>query len=70
MIHVYPLDEESMHDLTEAGTTCQCSPRVYWSEAEPIVVHRSRDGREYIEDAEEIINGSGSLPNSQEPGVE
>lgn len=53
MIHAYPVDEEARHELT--GTACPCGHRVDWSEADAIVVHRSWNGRELIEEAEEII---------------
>ena len=53
MIHILPLNDLKEHEET---TTCPCGPRVDWSEAEAIVIHRSWDGREYIEDAERIIN--------------
>lgn len=59
MIHVYPLNEEADHDLTDAGHACRCVPKVDWTLAECLVVHRSKDGREYIEEAERIVNGTG-----------
>lgn len=58
MIHVYPVDEEARHNLT--GTACPCGPRVDWSEAEAIVVHRSWNGRELIEEAERCVYGEQS----------
>ena len=56
MIHVLPLNDLREHEET---TTCPCGPVVEWEHAEPLVIHRSWDGREYIEDAERIINGKG-----------
>jgi len=69
VIHVYPVDEQDRHDLTEYGAACLCRPDVDWSEAEAVVVHRSWNGRELIEQAEEIINGPGSFPDGNSPGV-
>ena len=37
-------------------TACPCGPVVEWEHAEPLVIHRSWDGREFVEDAERIIN--------------
>ena len=47
MIHVYPLDEESRHNLT--GTLCECMPTVDFNGSEAIVVHNAFDGREMFE---------------------
>ncbi len=56
MSHVYPLNDEREH-VTE-GTMCWCDPRLITDEPELIVVHNSADGRELIEQAEEIKNES------------
>lgn len=52
MIHVYPLNDEREH-VTE-GTTCWCDPQLDLEQPEIIVIHNSLDGRELIEQAEEI----------------
>lgn len=38
MIHVYPTEEEHLHELE--GTCCPCGVEVDWSEPEAIVTHR------------------------------
>ena len=38
MIHVYPIDEESEHELGEE-TTCPCGVRVEWQWPEEVVIH-------------------------------
>jgi hypothetical protein len=64
VIHIVPLDDLKPHE--EEGTQCHCSPRVFFSDpdtgeafAEAIVVHRSFDGREGVEEAEAILNRIG-----------
>lgn len=54
-IHTYPVNDLREHDTD--GLTCWCDPRVEWEGAEPLVIHNSADGREAVEQAEEIING-------------
>lgn len=61
MIHVYPMNDEKEHD-TES-TMCWCQPRVEWVDQDSgeaysgaMVIHNSADGRELIEQAEEIKN--------------
>lgn len=54
MIHVFPLNDEHKHVLE--GTCCPCSPVVEWEHEEALVIHRSWDGREFVEEAENIIN--------------
>lgn len=52
--HVFPDDERFFHSLS--GTRCPCKPRVTHNfGGRLVVVHRSEDGREYIEDAERIF---------------
>ena len=53
MIHVYPLHDDRDHDTSDT-TTCWCEPSLITDEPELIVVHNSMDGRELIEQAEEI----------------
>jgi hypothetical protein len=53
MIHVYPINDEKEHELE--GTQCWCEPVLDVSNfGELIVIHNSADGRELIEQAEEI----------------
>lgn len=54
MIHILPINDEMEHE--EEGTACRCDPKLITDEAELIVVHNSADGRELIEQAEEIKN--------------
>lgn len=61
-VHVYPVNDLKEHD-TE-GLTCWCCPVIEWGDAdlgdpyaEPLVIHNSADGREAVEQAEEIVNG-------------
>jgi hypothetical protein len=37
MIHVYPEEEEKLHELE--GTCCPCGAEIDWSEPIPIVIH-------------------------------
>jgi hypothetical protein len=53
MIHVYPLKDEREHDTGDT-TTCWCEPKLDTEGPELIVIHNSMDGRELIEQAEEI----------------
>lgn len=54
MIHVLPINDEREH--IEEGTTCWCDPQLITDEPELIVVHNSADGRELVEQAEDIKN--------------
>ena len=55
MQHVHPLNED--HDTSERGNTCKCNPEVIIQpNSEIIVVHKSFDGREGVEWANEILN--------------
>lgn len=58
MIHVLPINDEREHEET---TMCWCGPHVEWSDhetdeaySEGLVIHNSADGRELVEQAEEI----------------
>jgi hypothetical protein len=55
MIHVYPLNDEREHETGDT-TTCWCDPKLDIDNPEMIVIHNSADGRELIEQAEEIKN--------------
>jgi hypothetical protein len=39
VIHVYPTDEEHLHDLE--GTCCKYGVEVDWSDPEAVVIHNS-----------------------------
>lgn len=63
MVHMYPVNDLREHELE--GTMCPCGPQVLWKDpdtgeayAEAPVIHRSWDGREIVEEAEEIINAT------------
>lgn len=53
MINVFPTYDLKPHTL---NTTCECSPRVLLENGEMIVVHSSFDGREALEEANEILD--------------
>ena len=59
MMHVLPINDEREHETT---TTCWCEPRIEWNDpetgevySEALVIHNSADGRELIEQADEIL---------------
>lgn len=54
MINVLPVNDIKEH--TE-DTTCECSPTVEYEGSEILVIHNSYDGREALEQAEEILKG-------------
>lgn len=57
--HVTPTDDLKPH--ANAGTTCECEPRVEFSESgDMIVIHNSYDGREGVEWANELLNMEGN----------
>lgn len=49
--HVVPEDETALHTLSQS---CSCGPRPDHSDFISVWVHRSRDFRELIEEAEAI----------------
>jgi len=55
MINVIPIDDLKPH--TE-DSTCECQPRVYFENEEMIIIHSSFDGREALEEVNEILNES------------
>jgi len=55
--HIFPLDEEDKHDLE--GFYCDCDPRIDWDN--DLVVHNSFDGREAVEQANEILRNGDSI---------
>ena len=52
-IHVYPIDDFKDHLLE---STCDCNPAVTIQNGEMIICHNSFDGREIIEEVNEILN--------------
>lgn len=50
--HIYPINDEREHKLKSLD--CPCGPRIDWSFPNPLVIHRSWDGREFVEEAERI----------------
>lgn len=53
MINVLPVNDTEDH---EELSTCKCIPLVYLENGEIIIVHSSFDGREYVEQVNEILN--------------
>ena len=53
MINVTPTNDLKEHI---DDTTCWCNPEVILENNEMIVIHNSMDGREYLEEAEKILN--------------
>jgi len=51
-IHIYPLDDLKEHVLE---STCECQPTVIIENGELIVCHNAFDGRELIEEVNEIL---------------
>lgn len=51
-IHAYPLNDLKEHIFE---STCDCCPTVIIQNGEMIVCHNSFDGREIIEEANEIL---------------
>jgi len=52
--HVYPLDDLRPH-VTEKAS-CWCDPKIEEYEEGTVVIHNAADHREYVEEAEEIVN--------------
>ena len=54
MINVIPINDIIPHQEHEA---CMCNPIVEYKEAEPIIIiHNSFDGREYLEQSQQLNN--------------
>lgn len=51
-IHVYPLNDLHEHILE---STCECNPTVTIQHGEMVICHKSFDGREIIEQVNEIL---------------
>ena len=59
MIHVMPVGDLREHEESDG---CPCGPDVRWGDEdgpfdECVVIHRSWDGREVVEEAEALIRG-------------
>lgn len=54
MIHVVPVNDTRPH---EDSSACWCHPSVDFDLPEPVAVHNSDDGREYVEQANAIVDG-------------
>ena len=52
MIHILPVGDIKPH---EESTTCHCQPKVIMESGEMIVVHSAFDGREALEEFNEIM---------------
>jgi hypothetical protein len=52
MINIYPINDTKSHVL---NTTCDCDPSIIEEYGELIVSHNSYDGREAVEEANEIL---------------
>jgi len=52
-IHVYPINDTEEHDLE--SSTCHCSPYLEVVGGDLLVVHTAFDGRDVIEEAQELI---------------
>ena len=66
IFHVYPMNEEHSQEiiielparLHSPKSTCKCKPKVKWNEVKGtwIVLHGAFDGREALEEVNEILN--------------
>jgi bisphosphoglycerate-independent phosphoglycerate mutase (AlkP superfamily) len=54
MIHVIPLDDTNCHSME--NHLCACDPKIKDEGGTLIVIHNSYDGREALEQANEILN--------------
>ena len=54
MICIVPINDFKPHD--DFNSMCECEPSLIMENEEMILVHNSYDGREYVEQANEIIN--------------
>jgi len=64
--HVYPLNDLEEHNTDETPLfpnketgkycECKCLPREEWNNECLIIIHNSYDGREFLEQANEILN--------------
>lgn len=53
-INIYPLNDEQEHVLE--GTSCPCCPEYKPADGGDLIVHSAFDGRDLVEQAEEILN--------------
>ncbi len=61
-LHVMPIDDEKEHHMKYF---CGCDPRLIYESGTIIVVHNSYDGREAIEEANEIINNMNTYTEAE-----
>jgi uncharacterized protein YlzI (FlbEa/FlbD family) len=54
-INICPINDIKPHTF---NSTCECNPDVIIENGEMLIVHNSFDGRELVEEAENIINGN------------
>lgn len=52
-LHILPINDLKEH---EESSTCECCPKLIIENGEMIFVHNSFDGREIIEEVNEILN--------------
>lgn len=57
MIVITPINDLSKHD--DYSTTCECEPKIKFTNGEMIIIHNSFDQREIIEEFNRIIGLSG-----------
>jgi hypothetical protein len=56
-IHIIPENDSQPH---EELTTCHCHPRVDFTQGVMVVIHNSFDGRELLEQAQDLLNTKGA----------
>ena len=61
-LHVMPIDDLKEHHMKYF---CGCEPRLIYESGTIIVVHNSYDGREAIEEANEIINNMNTYTEAE-----
>lgn len=50
-LHILPINDDKPHK--ETGFDCDCEPKIDWENE--LIIHNSYDGREYVEQAKEIL---------------
>ena len=51
--HILPINDLKEHDEL---STCECGPKIEFVDGNMLIIHNSYDGREVIEQVNEIIN--------------
>lgn len=54
-VHVVPNDDIKFHTVVQ-GMGCACEPELWQQEGEPVVIHRSYDGRELVEPLTTVLS--------------